>query len=163
MCLGFVSAEDEGPEEAPYFLQHYVCPIMEACLKYGNRMFILREKNIWWGSIAALFSPIPYIGTTVVWIPIVIFLLITKHWIAALFLTIWSMFVVGTVDNFVKPYLIGSSTALHPLAVLLVILGGAFAFGLKGLIFGPFILTLTLAFLHIYRLEFEKELDGRKK
>ncbi len=130
-------------------------------LMAGLGFWIVGINNAaFWGSIAALFSVIPFVGTAVVWVPVVIFLLITKHWIAALFLTAWSIILVGTTDNMVKPYLIGSSTALHPLAVLLVILGGTFAFGLKGLIFGPFILTLTLAFLHIYELEFKKALDG---
>lgn len=130
-------------------------------LMAGLGFYIVGINNAaFWGSIAALFSVIPFIGTAVVWVPVVIFLLVTQHWIAALFLVIWSVLVTGSADNFVKPYLIGSSSALHPLAVLLVILGGTFAFGIKGLIFGPFVLTLTLAFLHIYKLEFETELDG---
>lgn len=116
-----------------------------------------------WGSVAALLSPVPYIGTAIVWGPAVIALAVGKHWIAATFLLAWGLGVVSTVDNIVKPYLIGSSAALHPLAVLVVLLGGMFAFGLKGLLFGPFILTLTLAFLHIYEMEYKKVLDGKKK
>jgi predicted PurR-regulated permease PerM len=133
-------------------------------LMAGIGFWIVGINNAaFWGSIAALFSVIPYIGTAVVWIPVVIYLLYTQHWIAALFLFAWSMVIVGTVDNMVKPYLIGSSATLHPFAVLIVIFGSTFAFGLKGLIFGPFILTLTLAFLHIYELEYTKALDGGGK
>ena len=108
-----------------------------------------------WGSVAALLSPLPYIGTSVIWLPVVIALLIGHHWISAIFLLLWGLLVVGIADNVVKPYLIGSSTSLHPLAVLITLLGGAFALGLKGLLFGPFVLTLTLSFLHIYRLEYK--------
>jgi len=133
-------------------------------LMAGLGFWIVGINNAaFWGSIAALFSVIPFVGTAIVWVPVVIFLLVTKHWIAALFLVLWSVFLTSGVDNFVKPYLIGSSTTLHPFAVLLVILGSTFAFGLKGLIFGPFILTLTLAFLHIYELEYKKALDGGGK
>lgn len=107
-----------------------------------------------WGAIAALFSPFPYIGTAIVWLPVVIALLFTQKWLMALFLLFWGAIVVGMADNLVKPFLIGSSAALHPLAILVVLLGGAFSFGVKGLIFGPFILTLALAFLHIYSLEY---------
>ena len=107
-----------------------------------------------WGAIAALFSPLPYLGTAVVIIPAIIVLAVGGHMIAAVFLLLWSLFVVGLADNFIKPYLIGSTTMLHPLAILVVLLGGVFAFGLKGLLLGPFVLTLTLAFLHIYRLEY---------
>ncbi|MBN2087901.1 AI-2E family transporter [Candidatus Peregrinibacteria bacterium] len=111
-----------------------------------------------WGAIAALLSPVPYIGTALVWIPAVGALVIGGHWISAIFLLIWSIVIVGLADNLIKPYVIGKTSALHPLAVLLVLLGGAFAFGLKGLLFGPFILTLTLAFIHIYQLEYKSVL-----
>lgn len=117
------------------------------------------ENVIFWGAIAALFSPLPYIGTAIIWLPVVIALGVGGHWISAVFLLVWGIGMVGMSDNIVKPYLIGSSAALHPLAVLLVLLGGAFAFGIKGLIFGPFILTLALSFLHIYYLEYKVVLE----
>ncbi len=114
-----------------------------------------------WGVIAMLFSPVPYIGTMVVWLPALVILLIGGNWIAAIIFGLWCIGVVGTADNIIKPYLIGASSALNPMALLVVLLGGTFVFGLKGLIFGPFILTLTLSFLHIYQLEFKTELDGK--
>ncbi len=130
-------------------------------LMAGLGFYIVGINNAaFWGSIAALFSVVPYIGTAIIWVPVTLYLLFTGHWIAALFLFAWSMVIVSTVDNMVKPYLIGSSATLHPFAVLIVLFGSTFAFGLKGLIFGPFILTLTLAFLHIYELEFKGALDG---
>ncbi|MBN2095880.1 AI-2E family transporter [Candidatus Peregrinibacteria bacterium] len=129
----------------------------------GFAFYIVGISNAaFWGAVAALLSPLPYIGTAVVWVPVVIALAVGHHWVAALFLLVWGVVVVSLADNIVKPYLIGSSTALHPLAVLLVLLGGVFTFGLKGLIFGPFILTLTLAFLHIYKLEYKSVLKKRK-
>ncbi len=128
-------------------------------LLVGIGFYIVGVNNVtFWGSIAALFSPLPYMGTAIVWFPVVISLLISQKWLLALFLFLWGIFVVSMSDNIVKPYLIGSTTALHPLAVLVVLLGGAFAFGIKGLLFGPIILTLTLAFLHIYSLEYKKTL-----
>ena len=121
------------------------------------------ENAAFWGAVAAILSPIPYVGTSIVWIPVVIFLLITKQWFGGIFLLIWSMGIVGLADNFIKPYVIGSTSDLHPLMVMLVILGGVFAFGFKGLIFGPLILTLTLAFLHIYKLEYQSVLNKKVK
>jgi predicted PurR-regulated permease PerM len=120
------------------------------------------DNAAFWGAVAALFSPVPYIGTSIVWVPVVIALLLNGHWLSASFLLIWGALIVGMSDNIVKPYLIGSSTALHPLAVLLTLLGGAFVFGLKGILFGPFVLTLTLAFLHIYSLEYKTVLKEKQ-
>lgn len=112
-----------------------------------------------WGAIAALFSPVPYIGTMVITLPAVAILAIGGKYITAVLLLLWSFLVVGGSDNVIKPYIIGSSAQLHPLATLLVLLGGTFVFGLKGLIFGPLVLTMTLAFLHIYKLEYKAVLE----
>lgn len=112
-----------------------------------------------WGAIAALFAPLPFIGPMTVWIPALIILVIGGKWITGILFLLWCMMVVGTADNFIKPYLIGASSALNPLALLIMILGGTLVFGLKGLIFGPLVLTLTLSFLHIYQLEYRRILQ----
>jgi len=107
-----------------------------------------------WGTVMALMSPVPYIGTAVIWVPAGIYLILTNHLFAGVFLLVWGTFVVGLADNFVKPYLIGKSAAINPLLILLTLLGGVLAFGLQGLIFGPFLLTLLLGFIHIYESEY---------
>lgn len=116
-----------------------------------------------WGSISALFSPIPYLGTMVITVPAIIILAYEGHYIAFTFLLIWSALVVGTADNIIKPFIISSSARLHPLATLMVLLGGGFVFGLSGLFFGPLVLTLTLAFMHIYKLEYKAVLEKEEK
>ena len=116
-----------------------------------------------WGAVAALLSPIPYIGTTIVWLPAVIAIAVGGNLFVALMLGLWCILIVSTADNLIKPYLIGHSSALHPLAILIVLLGGALTFGIKGLIFGPFILTLALSFLHIYGLEYAQVLEDKPK
>ena len=126
-------------------------------------MIVDINSPAFWGALAGMFSPIPYVGPAVIWLPAAIMLLINGNLVAGIFLLIWGMVVVGLSDNIVKPLVIGTSTALHPFAVLIVILGGVFAFGLKGLIFGPLILTLTLAFLHIYKMEYASVLAPVKK
>ena len=55
-CLGFIEAENEstkGEEELAYYLQHHIVPILDACLKHGRAIMILREKNAWWAAQAA--------------------------------------------------------------------------------------------------------------
>lgn len=113
------------------------------------------QNAAFWGLVAAMFSPVPYIGTMVVWVPAVLILFSGGNFLAGLLLMGWCLGVVGTADNLVKPYLIGASSALNPMALLVVLLGGTFTFGLRGLILGPFILALTLAFIHIYQLEYK--------
>lgn len=121
------------------------------------------DSPAFWGALAGMFSPVPYVGPAIIWLPVAIMLLISGNLIAGIFLLIWGIVVVGLSDNIVKPLVIGTSTSLHPFAVLVVILGGVFAFGFKGIIFGPLILTLTLAFLHIYKMEYAGVLVPVKK
>lgn len=112
-----------------------------------------------WGTIMAFFAIVPYIGCTVIWVPAAIVLLITQHWVAGLFLVLWGLFAVGTVDNFIKPLVIGESARIHPLMSFVTILGGIFTMGLPGLIIAPYLLSLALAFIHIYKLEYKNILD----
>jgi len=113
------------------------------------------ENAAFWGAVGALLSPIPFVGVALIWVPAVIALFVQGSFWLGLFFLLWCILLVGNIDNVVKPYLIGMGATLHPFAVMLVIFGGILAFGFKGIIFGPFILTLTLAFLHIYELEYE--------
>lgn len=119
------------------------------------------SNAVFWGTMMAFFSPVPYIGTAIIWVPTVIYLISQGAFLPAIFLFFWCSIIVGLSDNLVKPYLIGEANAIHPLLVLLVILGGVFAFGLEGVIFGPFLLSLTLTFLHIYQLEYREVLNGK--
>jgi len=114
------------------------------------------ENAAFWGTIMAFFSIVPYIGSTIIWIPAALVLFITGHWIGGLFLVLWGLFVVGTVDNFIKPIVIGESARIHPLLSFLIILGGIFTMGLPGLIIAPYLLSLGLTFLYIYKLEYQK-------
>lgn len=117
------------------------------------------ENAAFWGTVMALMSPVPYVGPAIVWGPTSIYLLLSGHWLAGTFLFLWGAGIVSMADNLVKPYLIGKSAQINPLIVLLTLLGGILVFGFEGLIYGPFLLTLMLGFLHIYELEYKKALE----
>lgn len=112
------------------------------------------ENAAFWGTIMALLSPVPYIGASIIWFPASLYLIISGHLLAGGFLMAWGLLVVSLADNLVRPYLIGKSTAINSLAVFLTLIGGVLTLGTKGLIFGPFLLTLLLSFLHIYKMEY---------
>src|SRR3989339_111122 len=116
------------------------------------------ENAAFWGTIIALFSIIPYIGSTVIWIPAAIFLLVSGHVFAGTFLILWGALIVGTIDNFIKPFIIGEKAHVHPLLSFISILGGFFTMGISGLVVAPYILSLALSFIHIYKLEYKKVL-----
>lgn len=117
------------------------------------------DNAAFWGTIMAFFSIVPYVGATMIWIPAAIILFVTGHWVSGIFLVLWGMFVVGTIDNFIKPIVIGESARIHPLLSFLTILGGIFTMGLPGLIIAPYLLSLALTFLYIYKLEYKQVLQ----
>ena len=68
-------------------------------------------------------------------------------------LILWGIFIVGLVDNILKPKIIGAKGKIHPVLVLLGVLGGLRTFGIIGAIIGPIILALLTTFIKIYEEE----------
>lgn len=105
---------------------------------------------ILWGTVAAVAALIPGIGTGLVFIPAVAFLFFTGANVSALGLLVWGMLGVGLIDNLLGPKLVGRGMQLHPLLVLLSVLGGLMYFGPAGIFLGPLSLSLLFALLSIY-------------
>lgn len=107
----------------------------------------------------AIASLIPFVGTALVWVPIVIVLFVSGHVGAAIFLLFWGTVVIGLSDNLIRTKLIESSSNIHPLLVFFSIFGGIALWGFLGIIFGPLVLAIILTVLHIYELEYDHLLD----
>ncbi len=116
-----------------------------------------------WGIIITFASLIPFIGTSVIFIPTVILLLIAGHYFSAIFLLTWGLVVVGTVDNFIRPVILKGGAHLPVLILFFALIGGLQMFGLKGLLFGPIIIVFFDSLLHIYGMEYEKVLKELDK
>lgn len=119
------------------------------------------DNLIFWSTLMSFAALIPYVGPVLVWGPISIALLLQGDVFWGGFLILWGICIVALIDNVARPLLIGSRTRSHALTTFLAVLGGIFIFGLKGIIFGPLILSLTITILHIYQLEYQDVLrDG---
>jgi len=105
---------------------------------------------ILWGVIAAITALIPGFGTSLVIIPAILYLFLTGHIVQAVGLVIWGALAVGLIDNFLGPKLVGRGMHLHPLLVILSVLGGAALFGPIGFLLGPLCLGLFLTLFDIY-------------
>lgn len=103
-----------------------------------------------WGSIAAISALIPSIGTSLILIPGILFLLLTGNTFGAVGLSIWSLSAVGTIDNILGPYLMRQGLPIHPFVILLAVLGGITMFGPIGFLIGPLIVSLLFALFDIY-------------
>lgn len=117
-------------------------------------------EPVLWGTVMAFLALLPYIGTGFVWLPASIILLATGHTGSAIFLFLWGILVVGTIDNFLRPYFIGSRTSSDSLLTFLVVLGGVLVWGFPGVVFGPLILTMVIALFEIYENEYRPVLKN---
>lgn len=117
---------------------------------------------LFWGTAIALFSLVPVIGTATIWLPASVVLLLTGNVWEGVFLFFYGLLIVSTVDNFLRAYFIGERAKMNQLLTFLSVFGGIWAFGLIGVIFGPLILTLFFAFLHIYEKEYDRVLHHKK-
>ncbi|HEX7174374.1 MAG TPA: AI-2E family transporter [Pyrinomonadaceae bacterium] len=104
-----------------------------------------------WGAVMILLSMIPMLGAFLVWVPAALYLAVTGHWVKALILTLVGLFVIGTIDNFLRPKLVGEKTRLHELIIFFSVIGGLHVFGIIGLVLGPVIVAITLALLDVFR------------
>ena len=116
-----------------------------------------------WGLVMALLAVVPVLGAFVVWIPAALFLAMEGSWGKALVLIVWGAAVVGTVDNVLRPILVGSRLKLHTILAFMSVVGGLFVFGPAGLILGPVTLTVTAVLLEIWRSRAEPEASSRFK
>lgn len=105
------------------------------------------------GVVAGIASFIPTFGTSIVTVPAIIFLLATGLPIYALGLLIWSILLVGLVDNALTPYFISKNTDIPSIFILLAILGGISLMGPIGILIGPLVLSLLYSLIEIYRKE----------
>ncbi len=104
-----------------------------------------------WGSFAVLAALIPSVGTALIMLPAILYLFTVNQPIAAAGLLVWSLVLVGGIDNVVRPKLIERQTNIHPLAILLSVIGGLSFFGPMGFLTGPIILSLLIEFLNVYK------------
>lgn len=114
-----------------------------------------------WGTVMAVLSIIPAIGSGLVWVPAVIYLFATGEVFTAMLLGVWCVAIVGTVDNFMRPWLIGKDTKMPDLLILLGTLGGLMLFGAAGFIVGPIVAALFVTAWDIYGRVFQNYLPGK--
>jgi predicted PurR-regulated permease PerM len=107
-----------------------------------------------WGVVMALLSILPAVGTALVWLPAAIFLLFNDQVFGGIALIVVGVLVIGSVDNVLRPILVGRDTRMADYLILLSTLGGLAGFGLAGIIIGPIIAAFFLSVWHMAEQEF---------
>ena len=111
------------------------------------------HSPIIWGIFTAIFALIPFIGTAIIWVPLSILLIAQGFALHGIGLLLYGVFIISSIDNVLKPFVIGKKARIHPVLVLLGVLGGLVVFGFIGFVIGPLILAVFMTFLEIYENE----------
>ncbi|MDB3936003.1 AI-2E family transporter [Granulosicoccus sp.] len=110
---------------------------------------------LFWAVAMMVLSVVPAVGTALVWIPAVIYLMVGGEFLTAFAVAVFCGVVVGTVDNLVRPKLVGNDTQLHELMIFFSTLGGLLMFGFMGFVIGPIIAALFVTIWELYGDEFQ--------
>jgi predicted PurR-regulated permease PerM len=103
-----------------------------------------------WGTVMAVLSIVPGVGTALVWVPAVIYMFAVDRTGAGIGLALWCGGVVSTIDNLMRPWLVGRDTKMPDLLILLGTLGGLFLFGAAGVLIGPIVAALFITVWELY-------------
>ncbi len=110
-----------------------------------------------WGGIATIAALVPTFGTSLVIAPAVVYLFFSGSYFSAIGILIWGILAVGLLDNFLGPQLVKKGAGLHPVFILIGVLGGVGLFGPIGFILGPVVFSVLFAILDIYSVIWQDE------
>ncbi len=116
------------------------------------------EGALIWGVMMILLSIIPAAGSALVWVPAGIIMLLLGNTWEGLTILLFGGLVISTIDNLLRPTLVGRDIQMHSLLVLFSTLGGIARFGITGFVIGPIITALFLSIISIYEHYYQKEL-----
>lgn len=103
------------------------------------------EAALLWGVLMGAASLLPAVGTGLVWVPMALYLFLSGSIWQGVVLVVCGLFVIGMVDNVVRPVLVGRETRIPDYVVLITTLGGLQLFGLHGIVIGPVIAAMFIA------------------
>ncbi|MBD3311331.1 MAG: AI-2E family transporter [Candidatus Magasanikbacteria bacterium] len=117
------------------------------------------EAALIWGIVMIALSIIPAIGSFLVWMPAGIIMIAVGNIWQGILILVFGAVIISTIDNLLRPYLVGNDTQMHPLVVLFSTLGGLIIFGISGFVIGPIIAALFLSIMSIYDYYYKNELE----
>ncbi len=160
ILVGLSPLSDEYDEKIVSKIRQTIYATVKGVLLVALIQGILTGIGMWifgvpnptlWGSVSSIASLVPGLGTAIVFVPAVFYMIITGNTTYAIGLLLWGGVIVGLVDNFLSPYFYSKGAEIHQLIMLFAVLGGLVAFGPIGFIFGPIVIALFFALIDIYQ------------
>jgi predicted PurR-regulated permease PerM len=130
-----------------------ICLVQGIFATLGYWLFNVHDWGLW-GFLTGVFAFFPLVGTMVIWVPMVLYMLSTGNTWMALGLGIYSLIITGNVDYVARLSLLKKIGDVHPLVTILGVIIGLNLFGFMGLIFGPLLISYFIILVKIYLNEF---------
>ncbi|SNZ10075.1 Predicted PurR-regulated permease PerM [Persephonella hydrogeniphila] len=125
--------------------------IAQGILSFIGYFAIGLEMSYFWAFITFVAAFIPVGGASLIWVPIAIYTLLSKGFITAFLFALYGTFVISTIDNIIKPVVIGDKTDIHPMILVFAIIGGLNMFGFLGVFLAPIIMVMIDNMLLLFR------------
>jgi predicted PurR-regulated permease PerM len=117
----------------------------------GLALLIFGVPNaLFWGAIMIITAFLPVLGTPMIWVPAAVGLMLNGDMTRGIGLMIVGATIVMNIDNFIRPRLVSGRTSIHPVLILIGVLGGLQLFGFIGMLIGPLVLAMLVAFVKFY-------------
>lgn len=121
----------------------------------GSAFWVVGIPDVaFWTVVMTVLSILPLIGAALVWVPAAIILAATGQVTQAVLLVLFCSLIVGSIDNVVRPRLVGRDTRMHDLVILFSTLGGLITFGPVGFILGPVLAGLFVTSWEIFAVAY---------
>ena len=129
----------------------------------GIALFIFGVPNwIFWGAIMIIMAFLPVLGTPLIWVPAAVGLILDGEMARGVGLLIFGATIVMNIDNFIRPRLVSGRTKVHPVLILIGVLGGLKIFGFIGMLIGPLVLALLMALIKFYETAYVRRVPVRE-
>jgi len=134
------------------FLGLFLTAVLQGILAAVGYLIFGMPNVILLGFLTGVLSLIPFLGPPVVYIPVSLFLLSQGNLFGGLGMILYGFLLLSNIDNFVRPRLVRFRSKVHPLYVILGVVGGVAFLGFAGIVVGPLVLTLLQEVLEVYQL-----------
>jgi predicted PurR-regulated permease PerM len=130
-----------------------VVPLIQGVVAFLGFVVLGVPSPFLWSVMIVFAALIPILGSPLAWIPAALYLFVNVSATKGIVMAVYGVLVISMVDNVVKPIILRGSAQIHTMLGFLSIMGGLLAFGPKGLIVGPVVLSLVLSAYRIYRYD----------
>jgi predicted PurR-regulated permease PerM len=127
--------------------------VVQAVLAWVGYLAAGLPSAIMLAALTGISSLVPVVGSALVWVPAALYLGATGHLVKCLLLLLWGTVIIAGSDNLVRAKVLHGEVGMHPLLLILSLLGGLEVFGFIGIFIGPLMLSVTVVLIDMLRDE----------